>query len=120
MTLTPRQQTQRKLWALVYAHASGDDIWPLLLNEFTTDEARTIAHEVPQMLDELLVAASLDDQTPILGYCQAKLAELGGIPGVVPSVPTTTSDELRRAAEGLINPAHPPDVDGEGERPDRP
>jgi hypothetical protein len=83
MTLTPRQETQRKLWGLVYTHASGDDIWPLLLNEFTTDEARTIAHEVPQMLDELFVAAGIDDQTPILGYCQAKLAELGGIPGVV-------------------------------------
>jgi hypothetical protein len=48
----------------VCAHASGDDIWPLVLNEFTTEEARTIAHEVPQMLDELLVAAGLDDQTP--------------------------------------------------------
>jgi hypothetical protein len=32
------------------------------------------------MLDELLVAAGLDYQTPIPGYCQAKLAELGGIP----------------------------------------
>jgi hypothetical protein len=76
MELTPRQETQRKLWALVYAHASGDDIWPLLLNEFTTDEARTIAHEVPQMLDELLVAAGLDDQTPILGYCQGSSRNL--------------------------------------------
>ena len=64
MAFTPRQETQQKLWALVYAHASGDDIWPLLLNQFTTDEARTIAHEVPQMLDELFVAAGLDDQTP--------------------------------------------------------
>jgi hypothetical protein len=119
MELTPRQETQRKLWALVYAHASGDDIWPLLLNEFTTDEARTIGYEVPQVLDELFVAAGLDDQAPILGYCQAKLAELG-LPGVAPSVPTTTSDDLRRAAEGLINPANRPDEDGEGQRPDKP
>jgi hypothetical protein len=35
-------------------------------------------------------------------------------------VTTTTSDELRRAAEGLINPANRPDEDGEGERPDKP
>lgn len=120
MELTPRQETQRRLWGLVYAHASGDDIWPLLLNEFTTDEARTIAHEVPQMLDELLVTAGLEDETPILGYCQAKLAELGGIPGVVPSLPTTTSDDLRRAAGGPSNPANWPDENGEGERPDKP
>jgi hypothetical protein len=34
MELTPRQETQRKLWELVYAHASGDDMWPIMLNEF--------------------------------------------------------------------------------------
>jgi hypothetical protein len=72
----------RRHSGLVYAHANGDDIWPLLLNEFETDEARGIAHEVPQVLSELLVAAGLEDETAVLEYCTAKVAQFGGIHSV--------------------------------------
>ena len=96
MELTPRQETQRKLWELVYAHASGDDMWPIMLNEFSTDEARGVAHEVPQMLAELLVAAGLNDDGQVLDYCKAKLAELAG--GSDPSANRldALTDDLRR------------------------
>jgi hypothetical protein len=113
MGLTPRQETQRKLWELVYAHPSGDDMWPIMLNEFSTDGARGVAHEVPQLLAELLVAAGLNDDGQVLDYCKAKLAELAG--GSDPSANRldALTDDLRRAAEGLREPTHWPDEDEE-------
>jgi hypothetical protein len=117
--LTPRQETQRKLWAIVGAHASGDDIWPLLLNGFTTDEARTVAYELPRRFEELLLAAGLEpsDMEPVLDYCKAKLAEFAADdPRIAAPSDPADSDDLRRAAKGLIDPANWPDEDGNGER----
>jgi hypothetical protein len=65
------------------------------------------------MLAELLVAAGLTDQGQVLDYCKAKLAELGG--GSDPSANRldALTDDLRRAAEGLRDPANRPDEDEE-------
>jgi hypothetical protein len=52
-------------------------MWPIMLNEFSTDEARGVAHEVLQMIAELLFAARIEDETPVVNYCRAKLAEFG-------------------------------------------
>jgi hypothetical protein len=91
----------------------------LLLNGFTTDEARTVAYELPRRFEELLLAAGLEpsDMEPVLDYCKAKLAEFAADdPRIEAPSDPADSDDLRRATKGLIDPANWPDEDGNGER----